>query len=322
LTYQFEKNGGFNLRVSITGRCNLKCIYCVPPSSEYSGQKFYNPDLSLLFEACKIVSEAFKVTKIRITGGEPLVRSGMEDFCSKIRTISSVNHVGITTNGQLLAGKVKRLMDCGAGGVNVSLDSLNPDKFALITGGGKLEKTLGGINEAKQYGMKVKVNFVVMGGINDDEIEKMVNFGLDKKIEVRFLELMPFEGSSKIWKQTFIPAKEIIERIKKSFSLDPIETRPEQTARMFSVRTKRGEGIIGIIGSYDGNMCRSCNRLRITSEGKFRRCLKDPGELDLFQMIQKNIPKEEIFEEMKKYVRMKKNQAPLLGSGNMCRIGG
>jgi len=274
-------------------------------------------------KACGLVVSTFEVVKVRLTGGEPLIRKDIDLVAGRLREFPSVRHVGVTTNGQLLEGWAGALRSAGVDSVNVSLDSLDTRRYADITGGGSLARVLAGIRAARAAGIgKVKVNVVVMGGVNDDEIEALVRFSMVEGIEARFLELMSFEGSAGSWDRRFVSQQAIFERLAASFAVEPLGGRQEQTARMYRVRGDGKEALVGIIGSSDGKMCLSCNRIRITADGRLRRCLKDPFEVDLMGMIRAGVPEEKIMERLRAYMDLKARPAPLAGLGSMMRIGG
>ncbi|MFH1434496.1 MAG: radical SAM protein [Pseudomonadota bacterium] len=316
------------LRLSLTDRCNLKCSYCHVGNGHAAGEAHGKPNVLLpsidaIMAQCGCVIEAFNVVKVRLTGGEPLVRRDVDEAVRRLKDFAPVRHVGITTNGQMLAAWAGRLKAAGVDSVNVSLDSLEPDRYAKITAGGDVGKVIAGIRSAKQAGIgMVKVNVVVLGGVNDDELEDMIFFSMDEGIEVRFLELMSFEGSSAMWERRFVSREDILKRISQKFSVELLEDRKEQTAVMYGVKHGGRRAVAGIIGSSDGHMCHACNRIRISADGKLRRCLKDPLEIDLGRMIRAGCPGELIRESLRAYLDLKVRPAPLAGNGSMQRIGG
>ncbi len=316
------------LRLSLTDRCNLKCSYCSAGNGGAAGGEdgkasVLLPSLDEIKGYCGFVIEAFNVVKVRLTGGEPLVRRDVDEAARMLRQFAPVRHVGITTNGQLLAAWAGRLKAADVDSVNVSLDSLKPDRYAKITAGGDVDNVIAGIRSARQAGIgKVKVNVVVMGGVNDDELEDMIVFSMDEGVEVRFLELMSFEGSSAMWNDRFVGQEDILRRITEKFSVEPLEGRRELTAVMYGVKRGGRRAVAGIIGSSDGHMCLACNRIRITADGKLRRCLKDPLEIDLAGMIRAGYPGDFIRKSIRAYMDLKVRPAPLAGDGSMQRIGG
>jgi cyclic pyranopterin phosphate synthase len=321
---------GNTLRLSVTGRCNLRCSYCRPGIDEAGGCAAgrapageATPGLDGLLRMAALVIESCDVVKIRLTGGEPLIRPDIDVIARRLGELTGVAHVGVTTNGQLLERWARPLREAGVDSVNVSLDSLRPDRYRAITGGGSLRRVTAGLAAAREAGMgKVKTNFVVMGGVNDDEMETALEAALEEGFELRFLELMSFAGSAEQYATQFVSGERILERLSRSFDLRPLEGRSEQTARMFAVRGGGREGVVGIIASSDGRMCLACNRIRITADGRLRRCLKDPFELDLAGMLREGMPRASIVERLEDYLRTKSRPAPLAGAGSMLRIGG
>lgn len=326
---------GSALRLSVTGLCNLKCSYCYLGNGSGSGcgggaavkdegaSRMLLPDMEELIRYCELVIETFNVVKVRLTGGEPLIRKDIDVIARRMKGFDPVRHVGITTNGQLLETWAGRLKAAGTDSVNVSLDSLKPERYRKITGGGSLKKVIAGIRAAREAGIeKIKANCVVMGGVNDDEIKDMIEFSLNEGFELRFLELMSFDGSSEKYDRQFVSKDEILKRVSRSYEMETLPWREEQTARMYSVSGDGGKGVVGIIGSSDGTMCLRCNRIRITADGRLRRCLKDPFEVDLAGMVRMGVPGEIIMEKIKDYMDMKSRPAPLIGAGSMMRIGG
>lgn len=321
---------GNALRLSVTGRCNLRCAYCRPGIDDASGcstgrsrPDAATPALDDLLHLAGLVIESCNVVKVRLTGGEPLTRPDIDVIVRRLGKLPGVTSIGVTTNGQLLEGWARPLREAGVDSVNVSLDSLRPDRYRAITGGGSLRRVMAGLAAARESGMgKVKANFVVMGGVNDDEMETALEAALEKGFELRFLELMSFAGSAEQYPRQFVSGERILERLSRSFDLRPLEGRSEQTARMFAVGGGGREGVVGIIASSDGRMCLDCNRIRITADGRLRRCLKDPFELDLAGMLREGMPRASIVERLEDYLRTKSRPAPLAGAGSMLRIGG
>jgi len=320
------QRAGSALRLSVTGQCNLRCSYCRAGNGmEARGDDggVLIPDLREILYLSRLVIETFHVVKVRLTGGEPLIRSDIDEIVGHLRNMPTVAHVGVTTNGQLLEPWAERLVRAGTDSVNVSLDSLRPERYRAISGGGSLERVMAGMAAARRAGIpKIKANCVVMGSVNDDEIEAMIDFALAEGVEVRFLELMSFDGSRENYEKQFVAEGEILRRMSGRFAPQPLEGRDEQTAKMYRVRRGDRDGVVGIIGSSDGGMCQTCNRIRITADGRLRRCLKDPFEIDLRRMVSMQVPEAEIRESLRAYMELKSRPAPLAGAGSMMRIGG
>jgi cyclic pyranopterin phosphate synthase len=302
------------LRISVTDRCNLRCIYCLPED----GIQLMNHDDILSYE--EIVSVArlaaeMGITKLRLTGGEPLVRANLPDLVSMLSMIEGIDDISLTTNGTLLKDYAGELKVAGLKRVNVSLDSLGEDKFERITRRRNLSQVLEGIEAAKSCGLDpVKVNMVVMRGVNDDEIQDFARLTLSQSWHVRFIELMPFnpenppEGHStraggEFWHQ-FMSADEIKERLSSLGELKPCKAiMGNGPARYF--RLSGASGTVGFITPVSQHFCIHCNRLRLTAEGKLRPCLLSDREVDLRQSLRNGASPEKLKQLIEQAVREK-----------------
>ena len=269
------------LRVSITDRCNYRCIYCQP-------EKHFNfiphPEILRYEEIIEIINEAVDlgVTKVRITGGEPLIRKGIIDFIKKLKKIKRLEDISLTTNGYFLTEYAEKLKNAGLKRVNISLDSLQKDKYSQITRGGDLEKALKGIDSAILAGLlPIKINTVLIRGINDEEVENFVKLALERPLCIRFIELMPsLEEIIDNYKDKFISGLDIKENLAKKYSFNPIKTNSGNgPAKYYQI--EGGKGTIGFITALSQHFCQTCNRIRLTSEGKIRPCLFSNQEIDL-----------------------------------------
>ena len=282
------------LRISVTDRCNLRCIYCLP-----AGGINLLPHNEILTyeEIAKIAGLAAElgINKLRLTGGEPLVRAKLSELVAMLAEIDTIDDISLTTNGILLKDYAGELKQAGLNRVNISLDSLNRDRFELITRRHKLSEVLQGIEAARACGLNpVKINMVVMRGINDDEIVDFANLTITESWHVRFIEMMPFatdnppEGHS-IWGKAshhprFMPVYKIKERLSGLGELEPCQPiTGNGPARYF--RFPRAKGTVGFISPVSQHFCFSCNRLRLTAEGKLRPCLLSDEEIDLRQPL-------------------------------------
>ena len=274
------------LRVSVTDRCNFRCRYCMP-----EGTKEFIPHPEILryeeiTEIVKVFTE-FGIDSVRLTGGEPLVRKGIENLIAQIRELEEIEDISLTTNGYLLSEKARSLKEHGLDRVNISIDTLKPKKFAFITGTGDtsaLSKVLLGLKEAIEEGLEpVKVNTVLIKGFNDGEIESFIKLSEDYGVEVRFIELMPVGGKF-FSKENFISIASIKEKIEKEFGkLIPAQTKKNGPAKSFIVEGTNAR--IGFIPSISEHFCDSCNRVRLTSDGKLRLCLMSDKEINLKSVI-------------------------------------
>lgn len=269
------------LRLSITDRCNLRCVYCMPeqglPFMPHREILTYEEMLRLV-ELC-IQQE---IRKVRLTGGEPLLRKGFIGFVERLCKIQGLDEITLTTNGVLLKDFARALRDCGICRINVSMDTLKPDRFRQITQRNDYDRVWEGIEEAERLGFNpIKLNVVAIRGINDDEILDFAHLTREKPYHVRFIELMPVGRENCLWKaERFISSKEIFERIQMLGSLTPIDRNPlDGPAERYTLDGARGE--IGFIGALSHHFCEICNRLRLTADGHLRGCLFSDQETDL-----------------------------------------
>lgn len=261
------------LRLSVTDRCNLRCRYCMPEDGvclQHHEEMLTEEEMITAVEA----AAALGVTKLRITGGEPLVKKNIVSICQKCSEIEGIKEICITTNGVLLPELGGALRAAGVNRVNLSLDTLDPDKYSSITRVGTLDKALAGLEAALSVGFeKVKLNVVLIGGFNDDEIPALAELTLRWPIDVRFIELMPMtEGFPP---EAFLPCAAVLER------LPELERVPEKggTARLY--RLPGALGNVGLISPVSDHFCASCDRLRLTADGKVKPCLHSNAELSL-----------------------------------------
>lgn len=268
------------LRISIIEKCNLRCRYCMPAE----GVPLLPKDDLLSFEEIERLAALFVrlgVRKIRMTGGEPLVRRDVDDLVGRLGRLKQhgLQRLAMTTNALLLREHIPALLAAGLDAVNLSLDTLRPDRFRAITLRDGCEETIAAIRAAAAAGFeKVKVNAVVMAGVNDDEIVALAEaFARDLPVDVRYIEYMPFEGNG--WGESLkmFPAAAIRARLEERLELTPAGF--DETAAMYGVRGFAGK--IGIISSMTEPFCASCSRTRLTADGHFRWCLLDEGEVDL-----------------------------------------
>ena len=269
------------LRVSITDRCNYRCIYCQP---ERQFEFIPHEEILRYEEIVEIVQEAVElgITKVRITGGEPLVREGIVDFIRQLKKIDKLEDISLTTNGFFLSEYAEKLKAAGLNRVNISLDSLQEEKYRRIARAGSLKKVLKGIDSAFKAGLlPIKINTVVMKGINDDEIDDFVKLSLLRPLNIRFIELMPSgEEVIKEFKNKFISVQEIKEKLIKKYLLRPIKISTSNgPAKYFQI--EGGKGTVGFINALSQHFCKTCNRIRLTSEGKLRPCLFSNKEIDI-----------------------------------------
>jgi cyclic pyranopterin phosphate synthase len=273
------------LRVSVTDRCNLRCQYCMPPE----GIPWISHDAVLRYEEIALVvrvAAELGVSHIRLTGGEPLVRLGVEDLVRMLAGIPGVDDFAMTTNGILLPRYARVLAEAGLDRVNISLDTLRPERFQSITRGGHIEDVLAGIEAAHQAGLEpVKINTVVMRGTNDDEVVDLAWRTMEPGWNVRFIEWMPVGNTAPpgddAWREKVVAAEEMKQQIEAALGdLEPAKDgKGGGPARYY--RLLRAKGTIGFITPVSDHFCYHCNRLRLTADGQLRPCLLSDREIDL-----------------------------------------
>lgn len=263
------------LRVSVTELCNLRCKYCMP---EEGIEKRNHWEMMTAEETIDAVNAAASlgINKIRITGGEPLVKRGIVELCQHIAHIEGIEEVCITTNGTLLAQYAQALKEAGVSRVNISLDTLKPERFKEITRLGSLDDALEGIEAAQKAGFeKIKINVVLMGGFNDDEIPDFVKMTKNDPIEVRFIELMPIGGGIGFDKAKFVSCDTVLETVPQLVSLE----EEAGVARMYQLPGAKGR--VGLIRPVSCDFCQGCNKIRLTADGKLKPCLHSNQEISL-----------------------------------------
>jgi GTP 3',8-cyclase len=293
-----------DLRVSLTDRCNFRCLYCLPETE--AAQNFYRgrwahlpnpapiaqqwvPRAAILtfeeIERIVRIAAGLGIQKIRLTGGEPLLRRDVEALTARLAVVPGVSDLAMTTNGFLFPSKARALRDAGLRRVSFSLDSLDRANFKKITGRDGLNEVLDGIQLARQLGFHpVKVNAVVIRDINDQEVEALAEFARDRSLSFRFIEFMPLDSARAWQKEMVVPGGEILRRLQEKFGLQPLPAEnPSSTAKRWAFPDGRGE--IGIIAPVSEPFCGHCNRLRLTADGKIRTCLFSTTEHDLRPLL-------------------------------------
>lgn len=268
------------LRLSVTDRCNLRCIYCMPDE----GMDFVPHDEILSYEEMLHlvkVSVRSGIRKVRLTGGEPLVRKNFVSFLERLSAIEDLKEISLTTNGVLLKDYASGIRQCGICRINVSLDSLKPERFFRITRRDLFHKVWEGIETAERLNFHpIKINVVAMRGINDDEVLDFARLTLEKPFHVRFIEFMPVGKNNNWSSERFISTGEVLARIKAVGDLEPVEHHAmDGPAERFRIRGARGE--VGFISAVSNHFCDTCNRLRLTAEGRLRGCLFSDKEIDV-----------------------------------------
>ncbi|NOZ69138.1 MAG: GTP 3',8-cyclase MoaA [Deferribacteres bacterium] len=266
------------LRVSITDRCNLKCVYCMPPG----GLRHIQEDEVLTDEEIvRIVRIACRqgLRKVRITGGEPLMRKNITGLVSSIKQ-TGVHDLALTTNGIMLSGLAGKLKKAGLDRVNISLDTMDPARYRAITNGGSLDRVWKAVEDAARAGLSpVKINVVPVRGLNDDEIPAFASLTFENDYHIRFIEFMPAACDGTWRRDRCVSSAEVMERISALGALERLEFRGRGPSRNF--RIKGARGVIGIISPLSDHFCAFCNRLRLTADGKIRPCLFSEIKIDM-----------------------------------------
>lgn len=284
------------LRISITDRCNLRCTYCMP----YEGvHHLTHEDVLSYEEIVSITRIAVKegITKIRITGGEPLVRKGVVDLIDWLSQIEGIEDLSMTTNGILLSEFARPLYEAGLKRVNVSMDSLKPELFRRITRGGELSRVWQGIEKASESGLSpIKINVVAIKGVNEEEILDFAQLTMEHNYQIRFIEFMPV-GPNNGWHQDkYLSCLNIRKIMEKKYKLEPLVKKKNSNGPADLYRLEDAKGEIGFINAISSHFCSTCNRLRLTADGKLRPCLFSDEEIDIKMALRRGDSDRELTE--------------------------
>ena len=291
------------VRISVTDRCNLRCRYCSAPTfAPHSRAQILSYE-----EILRLVNVlvGLGVDKVRLTGGEPLVRRHLDSLISRLNDIDGINDISLTTNGVLLEKLAAPLWAAGLRRVNISLDTLNPERFKEITGRDYFTRVQAGIEAALTIGFTpVKINVVVMRGVNDDEVVKFAQLTRKYPLHVRFIEYMPI-GSSSVWNPAdMVSGAQILEKISSEIAdLKPVISKLGGPARLYQLPDASGK--IGVITAMSSHFCASCNRIRVTADGRLRACLLSDNEYDLRAALRRGADPEKIIEIVRSAVAAK-----------------
>jgi cyclic pyranopterin phosphate synthase len=294
-----------NLRISVTDRCNIRCFYCMPEDNV----RYVAREELLSFEEIERfakVAVSLGVTKIRVTGGEPLVRKDLPVLIGKLCAIAGVRDIALTTNGVLLARHAQALYDAGLRRLNVHLDTLDRERFQKITRRDDLDKVLEGIDAAQRIGFdRIKINAVAVKHLVEPDIVPLVQYGRERGIEVRFIEFMPLDSQGLWARENVLSADEIIETLSREIS--PLLELPDGDARAPATEYRFADGIgsVGFIASVTRPFCLNCNRVRLTSDGKLRYCLFAIEETDVRELLRNGARDAEIAATIRETVRKK-----------------
>jgi len=291
-----------DLRVSVTDRCNFRCVYCRSADPEK-----HMPARDLLewdeFERLVAILVGMGIRKVRVTGGEPMVRKGVEGFIARLKALG-VQDLSMTTNGYLLAEHAEGLVAAGLNRINISLDSLDRDKFERITRTKTFDQVIAGIDAAQASHLRpVKVNAVLVRGINDDEVEAFAEFARDRNLIMRFIEFMPLDADRAWTRGMVVTGAEVYRRISARWPLIQVVHELSETARKYRFADGRGE--IGLINPVSQPFCGHCSRLRLTADGKLRTCLFSKDDHDLRSLLRGGATDREIGDEILAIVAQK-----------------
>lgn len=263
------------LRISVTDKCNLRCRYCMPAEGVCKKEHTDMLTEDEIISAVEVAAD-LGITKIRITGGEPLVKKNIVSICRRAAAVEGIREVCLTTNGILLPQLAKPLKEAGVSRLNLSLDTLDPQKYAYITRIGTLETFRAGLDAAFDAGFgKIKINSVLIGGFNDDEIEAMARLTLEYPLDMRFIELMPMYDSGDFGQEAYVPYSRVLEKLPEA---KPV---PQDGGVAKLYRLPGAKGNIGLISPVSAHFCGQCNRLRLTADGKLKPCLHAADEYSI-----------------------------------------
>lgn len=311
------------LRISVTDRCNLRCRYCLPASfadqrNRQAGMPAEGIDLGpksnlLTFDEIERLTRIFLdlgIHKVRITGGEPLVRNGIEELCERLTALPGLQTLALSTNAVLLEEKAEALRAAGVDAINISLDTLRRDRFREITFRDHFDDTLRGIEAAKRAKFSsIKINTVVIRGFNDDELLDFVQFAIELSLPVRFIEYMPFLGNR--WKEAeYVPFREMFSKVTSQYRLHPLERMKNLRGPATEYLIEGSDIAIGFIPTMSEPFCGDCNRLRLTADGKMRTCLFARDGLDLRRMLRSGAGKDQIEGAIRLALQTKWEQHP------------
>lgn len=274
------------LRMSVTDRCDFACLYCMPPGGE--DDHALRPDLLSFEEVARLITllAQMGIDRVRFTGGEPLVRRDVVRLIELVRRRTGIEKLVMTTNGNRLAELARPLKDAGLSGVNVSIDTLDADRFREITRGGELGRVLAGVHAALDAGIEVKLNAVVLGGINDGDAGALVDWAFERGITPRFIELMPLGEASKLSASHFLSQADLVARLgKRVVPNERAESVHGQGPARYLVAADGSGKRVGFITAVSGEFCGSCNRVRITARGDMRACLASRSAVSLRDLM-------------------------------------
>ena len=315
------------LRISVTDRCNLRCVYCVPSKNFRLKQRSQILTYEEIIRVCMIFAE-MGIKKIRITGGEPLVRNNIEELVSQLSALPEIKTVAMTTNGVLLKDKVHTLKLAGLASINISLDTLRRDRFKKLTFSDRHQDVIDGIESVLEAGFSpLKINVVIVAGVNDDEVLDFVELAKTRPVNIRFIEFMPFKFNN--WNESsFVPSKKIRAEIERHHRLIPVNPQDNIPGPAKDYKIDGFAGTVSFITSILDHFCNSCNRIRVTADGSIKLCLLSPGEVNILKSLRDGTGDEEIMKKIRLAITSKPERhlqtSELTGMKNrvMIQVGG
>jgi len=284
------------LRVSLTDRCNYRCLYCMPPEGAAVMPKDHILTDDAIVQFVRVAA-TLGVERIRLTGGEPLLRPGLVELVSRLAKIPGVKDLGLTTNGSRLTALAVPLREAGLTRINVSLDSLEADAFEAITGGGRLSSVMEGIDAAMNAGLPLKINVVVLRGMNEGELLDFARLALRRGVQVRFIEFMPLCGTG--WRPELVfPLTEVKAIMRAHFCAESMG-RGSDVADLMTISDGRRTGEVGFIATLSEPFCDTCSRIRLTADGKIRPCLFSREDFAVSELLKTDVPDEMIAERIR-----------------------
>jgi len=301
LTDRFGRKHSY-LRISLTDRCNLRCTYCMPADGlDWKSNSEILTDTEIIRIAKVFAEEG--VTKIRLTGGEPTLRHGIENLMGELSQIPGVQELLMTTNGLTLRDHVLQYKASGLSGLNISLDTLQRERYKTITRRDQFDEAMAGIDAALQADLRsLKINVVVMSGVNDDEVLDFVHRFKDQPINVRFIEFMPFKSNG--WAgSSLVPFRELKAKIEEQFNLVPIQQEPSAVAKDFGIEGY--PGTVSFITSMTESFCGTCNRVRLTADGAIKSCLFFNHEISVRDLLRSGVTDEDLRKKIREAILLK-----------------
>lgn len=307
------------MRISVTDRCNLRCIYCMPPEGV---PWIPHTDILTFEEIERVVRATARVgmRKIRITGGEPLIRRDLVQLVARLSAIPGIEDVSLTTNAILMPQYAEDLAAAGLKRINVSLDTLKPERFARISRSDSLDKVLAGIEAAERAGLApVKINAVILRGVNDDEVLDLARLTVGRPWHVRYIEAMPLAGNLRVEEQGFISADEIMAMLGELGELEAVPG-PDGNGPARYYRLPAARGTIGVISPMSHFYCDTCNRVRLTADGRLRLCLFDDAEIDIRTPLRAGASTDEILRIFREGIGAKPERHHLAVGQSNCNL--